>query len=285
VHGDTLGSLIVGFAAERSFDPDDQAFLLTMAGQCAIAVNRVQLHTAAETARHAAELALRARDDFLRTLAHDLKTPLTALVWHVQLLRHDDAQAARGHAAAAEMSARELMADIDELRDLIRDQQGDTRILQPEKIDLVALVGEAVSSTNDDGGHHIRLVTEESLLVVEGDRGRLKRALSNLLDNALKYSARGSEVRVDVRTVEQAEQTWSVVEVTDHGIGIPAADLPLVFNRYHRGANVANATAGEGIGLESARQSVEWHGGRLTVHSVEGSGSSFTIWLPSVRAG
>ena len=87
VDDQTIGALIVGFATERTFEPEDRAFLLIMAGQCAAAVHRVQLHAAAESARGQAETALRARDEFLRTLAHDLKTPLTSLLWHVQVLR------------------------------------------------------------------------------------------------------------------------------------------------------------------------------------------------------
>jgi PAS domain S-box-containing protein len=284
IGGQSVGSLIVGFDTERAFDAEDRAFLLTMAGQCAAAVNRVQLHAAADSARHAAEIALQARDEFLRTLAHDLKTPLASLVFHVQLLRHDDPSRLEANAAAVEASARELIADIDELRDLVQRQSDESRTLRHEQIDLLALVDEAVAASNGAGDHRIRVLPVGDLPTIDGDRARLKRALGNLLDNALKYSPSDSDVVVSMRLAEQDGQHWAAIDVQDHGLGIPSVDLPFVFDRYYRGANVVGTTLGEGIGLGSARQLVEWHGGRLTARSDEGEGSTFTMWLPTSAA-
>ena len=280
VDDQSVGSLVIGFATERVFEPEDRAFLLTLAGQCAAAVNRVQLHAAAQMARSQAELALRTRDEFLRSLAHDLKTPLTSLAWHAQLLRQSDVSQVASSAAAVEASARELMADIDELRDLVRQQEDEASLLQREPVDLLALMSAVVSTSSDGSDHNVRVVTHERSLIVEGDRARLQRALANLLDNAFKYSPQGTDVVVTMARTEADHQHWAEISVQDRGIGIPEADLPLVFDRYHRGANVVGSTIGEGIGLASARQLVEWHGGRLTVVSTEGQGSTFTMWIP-----
>jgi signal transduction histidine kinase len=87
-------------------------------------------------------------------------------------------------------------------------------------------------------------------------------------------------VVVTMTRAEAEQLQWAEISVQDRGVGIPEADLPLVFDRYHRGTNVVGSTIGEGIGLASARQLVEWHGGRLTVVSTEGQGSTFTMWIP-----
>ena len=282
----SVGALIVGFADERVFTPEDRSFLLVLAGQCAAAVHRVQLHDTAELARGQAELALRTRDEFLRTLAHDLKTPLTSLIWHVQVLGRSaraesvDAKRLVDTVGAVEASARELMQDIDELRDLVRLQEG-ALTLHPGPIDLVSFVTEVVSTAGEASRHEVRVVALERSVMVDGDRPRLQRAFGNLLDNAFKYSPHHTEVVVTVGYADGDGQRWAQVSVEDHGIGIPTADLPFVFDRYHRGANVVDRTAGEGIGLASARQLVESHGGRVTAMSQEGVGSTFTMSLPA----
>ena len=284
----SVGALVVGFHDERVFAPEDRSFLLILSGQCAAAVHRVQLHDTADAARRQAELALRTRDEFLRTLAHDLKTPLTSLIWHVQVLargaRAESVDSSRlvSTVGAVEASARELMLDIDELRDLVRQQEGASLTLHAGPIDLVTFVGDVVSTTGAASQRLVRVVSAERSVMVDGDRQRLQRALGNLLDNAFKYSPNDSEVVVTVDYAERDGQRWAQVSVQDHGIGIPTADMPFVFDRYHRGANVIDRTAGEGIGLASARQLVESHGGRLTVTSEEGVGSTFIMALPAV---
>jgi signal transduction histidine kinase len=284
----TIGSLIVGFAIERGFDADDRAFLVTLASQCAAAVHRIQLYESARLSREQAEAALHARDDFLRTMAHDLKTPLTSLVWHAQVLgrtersgRPVDSDTFANSTAAVVASAEELMTNIDELRDLVSLQHGAAVRLNREPLDLVALVNEAVATTTDSGKHQVRVVADQPHQVVEADRTRLKRVLGNLLDNAFKYSPVGSEVVITLEPARDQSRDGVAVHFQDQGAGIPVADLPFVFDRYQRGSNVRDSTPGEGIGLASARQLVELHGGQLRVRSQEGSGTTFSMWLPS----
>ena len=123
--------------------------------------------------------------------------------------------------------------------------------------------------------HSIRVEVAEDLLA-EVDPTRIARAVANLLGNAIKYSPAGGEIAVTLTR----EDDSAVLAVRDQGIGIPAADLPRIFERFHRGSNVAGQIAGAGIGLAGARQIVEQHGGAITVESREGAGSTFTVRLP-----
>ncbi|MFN8556342.1 MAG: sensor histidine kinase [Dehalococcoidia bacterium] len=111
------------------------------------------------------------------------------------------------------------------------------------------------------------------------DGARLTRVVDNLLSNAVKYSPDGGETTVHVGRVCYHGEAYAVLTVQDRGIGIPAVDLPYTFERFHRAANV-RGIAGNGIGLAGARQIIEQHGGQISVESVEGEGSTFTVRLP-----
>jgi signal transduction histidine kinase len=121
-------------------------------------------------------------------------------------------------------------------------------------------------------------------LVGVWDRARVERLLENLLNNAIKYSPEGGEVTVTIRLEREAGEPWAVLAVQDRGIGIPATDLPHIFERFQRGRNAEGHIAGTGIGLAGVRQVVEHHGGRVTVESQEGRGTTVTVRLPLALA-
>jgi len=98
--------------------------------------------------------------------------------------------------------------------------------------------------------------------------------------NAVKYSPDGGEVRVNICQDVQADQPRAVLVVQDQGIGIPAADLPRIFERFQRASNVAGQIAGTGIGLATVHQIVDQHGGQITLDSQEGVGTTCTVHLP-----
>jgi signal transduction histidine kinase len=112
------------------------------------------------------------------------------------------------------------------------------------------------------------------------DAFRLERVLDNLLSNAIKYSPAGGEITLTAAEEHDATGAWAVVQVRDQGIGIPAEDLPHVFDRFYRAGNARGQAPGSGIGLAGARQIVEQHGGRISAESELGAGATFTLRLP-----
>ena len=237
-----------------------------------------------ERARSAADEAYRELDEFVALVAHDLKHPLASAIWHLQILRREasrDENLTREHLlgrlAVVQQSIEGLTAQIEELEDATRLQAGRRLDLQRAPTDLVALAQRVVLQYQDPSNRY-RLHLESSATPLKGewDAMRLERALANLLSNAVKYSPRDSEIFVRVGR----EGRGAVLSVEDHGIGVPTADLPHIFERYRRGSNVSQNTPGSGLGLAGVRAIVEEHGGTISVRSLEGQGATFVIWLP-----
>ena len=232
------------------------------------------------------QAALETRDVFRQHLAHDLKAPLANLVWHLDVLRRRvrsgrlDVASLDGGMDALAASATEAIGAVDELHDLTRLAAGAPLTLHRERVDVLTLVHQLASGAVA-ARHHVRIESPHSLLEVEADRARLTRVLANLIDNAAKFSAPGTEIVIRTETEDIDGSLWAVVRVEDHGRGIPAGDLSRVFERYHRGPNASN-TSGEGIGLASVDELVRLHGGTVGLDSQEGVGTACTVRLPHV---
>jgi signal transduction histidine kinase len=112
------------------------------------------------------------------------------------------------------------------------------------------------------------------------DEARVHRVLANLLANAIKYSPSGGAVRVTVKATDGPDGKSALLVVSDEGVGIPRDDLPHIFDRFHRATNVVGRFAGTGLGLASASELVELHGGTISAESEEGKGSTFVVRLP-----
>jgi K+-sensing histidine kinase KdpD len=240
-----------------------------------------------EAARRLAEAAVRLRDGFLAAAAHDLRNPLTAIMGVCAVSRrrlltarpHDEARCASA-ISTIESNAQRLAAQIDELLDVAAAEAGRPLQLRRTPTDLVALVENAVRARSASSlRHQLRLETDVLELVEHYDAVRLQRVIDNLLANAFKYSPLGGKVTVRVSREHGPNHEWAVVAVTDEGLGVPAADVPWIFDPFHRASNVG-PISGNGIGLASARHIAEQHGGCLEVTSREGAGSTFTLRLP-----
>lgn len=232
--------------------------------------------------RRAMEGSRKARDDVLALLAHDLRSPLAVVVGYVQLLarqaRGGDVQLDRllGYVARIEESARQMTSLLD---DLLADAEPDMEQepLETEPTDLVESVRRIASHHAALGGGCEIVVEAPNSLVWSVNAPKLERCLHNLVANAVKYSPDGGRVTIAL----SEEDSEARISVTDQGIGIPPADVPLIFERFHRGGNVTGRISGIGLGLTSVLRAVEAHGGRIDVSSVEGEGSTFTVHLPS----
>ncbi|NTU85333.1 MAG: response regulator [Chloroflexales bacterium] len=230
-----------------------------------------------------AQEALRLREEFLVVAAHELRTPVTALMGNVQLLTRRWAQAAvdpvRDQRAvqALGQSAARLAALVETLLDAIQiDQEPLAMTLAP--LDLGALVARQVALLQPGlTRHQLRLDLPAQPLMVRGDAQRLAQVVRHLLTNAVTYSPRGGEVVIVVAA--DAGMAW--VTVRDQGIGIPDSAIPRLFERFYRAPNVDTTTiSGFGLGLTLARQIIDQHGGSISVTSREGAGSTFTVSLP-----
>lgn len=241
-------------------------------------------------ARAEAEAAVQIRDAYLSSISHDLRAPLTTIKGMAQLSlrrarRLDQADAAQVAAALERIdgAANRMIGMIDELLDLARLEAGRPVDLARQPVDLVALVRQAAAEQQRTTDRH-RIIADASVpqLVGEWDPPRLERVLTNLLTNAIKYSPEGGEINVLVRLEQSGPdgEPWAILIVQDPGLGIPAADLPHIFERFYRGTNVGVQISGAGIGLAGSKQIVEQLGGSIGVESQEGAGSRFTVRLP-----
>ena len=227
-------------------------------------------------ARRQAEEAVRLRDQVLTLATHDLRTPLTVAIGYAEVLR-DEARterAARGAAALDEALWR-INELAEELSDVAQLQVGRPLELHPEDLDLCGVVATMAAeySLAEPGAVRVSLLSEE--LRVRADRGRLLRALDNVVANAVKYSPPGAPVQV---TTER-HGGEALVVVRDQGVGIPKRELRRVFQTFYR-ASTAGATAGTGLGLAEVRAITKQHGGRVELQSAPGQGTTVTLRLP-----
>jgi len=214
------------------------------------------------------------REDLLRGVSHDLRTPLTTVLLHAQrLAKHADADVRR-RADSIITAGRRMDALISDLVESAR-LEADQIQLSPRPLALGPFVEELLSRSPALGLGRVRL-TADAQAVALADPERIERAVANLLSNALKYSPPDSPVRVCVaRAGSEVE-----IAITDQGEGIPAEELPRLFGRYWRSRR-ANSVEGTGLGLYITRLLVEAHGGHVRAESALGAGSTFRLTLPA----
>jgi PAS domain S-box-containing protein len=215
----------------------------------------------------------RLQGEFLAMASHELRTPLVSILGFAQLMQRGQSYSEQGVTTIIAQT-RTLTRLIDDLLAASQLEAGGLR-LQRSDVDLVAIVREAVALISSQG----RTISVDAItgpLIVYADRQRVHQIVSNLLTNAMKYSAEGSDIEVQVR----AEGRDARVDVTDHGIGIKPEDLAHVFDRFFRSAEAVEHEKGAGLGLFITRRLVERQGGQIRVESVPGVGSTFTFTLP-----
>ena len=216
---------------------------------------------------------------FLADASHELRTPMTALLGHVEVLRrgalHNPADLERSlsatHIAAQRMSK------------LLQDMLEFARLDQPEfavrmdPIEVPELLAQASRrAANSTAHHNVRIEEVTRPLSVVGDSDALERVIVNLLDNAARYSPCGTPIRVQVET---SPDGWMELSVVDEGPGLRVDDQERIFERLYRGDN-ARGTEGTGLGLSISRALARRHGGDVVVRSVPGNGSTFVLRLP-----
>lgn len=285
--GEVLGGLFFGHPEPDVFDERSERFAVGLAAQAAVAVENARLYQQAQDELIARGRAQAEKEAFLDAVAHDLGNPLTTVKGQTQLLRR---RAHQGRAdlatletglAAIEAATNRATRLIGELTDAARLEAQRPLELRRTAIDLVALAEASVTESQAAAtGQQLRLEAGITEVVGLWDADRLTRVLENLVANAVKYSPAGSTVVVRIDREEAPDGPLAVLSVADQGVGIPAADLPHIFERFRRGGNVAGRFAGSGLGLWGSQRIVAQHGGTIAIDSTEGKGTTVTVRLP-----
>ena len=226
------------------------------------------------------------REEVLTAISHDLRSPLNSIKLHAQSLQRlvrrgetpDPQRLDDGLSAIDTMSTRVAFL-LDDVVDMARDHGQQGVPFEPEPTDLVALARRCAEEVRSSAGRDVQVEAAAETVVGLWDARGIERVVLNLLTNAIKYSPQGGAVTVQVERVADDATPHALLVVQDEGIGIPATDLPRIFERYRRGRNVGRI-AGTGIGLTGAKQIVERHGGAIDVASAEGAGTRVTVSLP-----
>jgi signal transduction histidine kinase len=225
----------------------------------------------------------RLRTDFVATIAHELKTPLTAIRTCVGLLTDSDARAdaevQQRLLARVATSTDGMQHLIESLLDLARYRAGSVQ-LEPRWVDAVEVARDAiglVSPLLEQRSQQVRLDAPEDALTLYADRRRLVQALGNILSNAQKYSPVGAMIDVTVRRTDD-DPAYVAWDVRDEGPGISEADQRHLFERFFRGRS--DIEGGSGLGLPIALATAQAHEGSISVVSELGHGSTFTLTIP-----
>jgi signal transduction histidine kinase len=228
---------------------------------------------------------MRLRDGFLNATAHELRTPVTAVLGYAQLLRRRlggtevTFEQMRHPVQAIAEQAKRLDRLTTMLLDITRLEHG-SFVLDRRPMNLCDAVELVVREFRQLAERHIFTVDlPDTPLFVAGDELRLEQVLYNLLQNAVKYSPAGGTIAISAgREGQQA-----VITVRDRGVGIPAEELPHIFERFYRATNIPEGTiSGLGLGLYLVKALIHMHGGAVDVQSVVGEGTTFRVSLPLI---
>jgi len=279
--GEAAGAAVLGVNPALELDAAQRGFLELVGRQISLVIADARAH---ETERARSDVLAdlnRAKTEFLSNVSHELRTPLTLILGPLgDVLVDQDAGPAvqRRRVELALRSTRRLSRLVDRLLDFSRIEEGriEASFTPVDLSSLTAEVARAFGPALESAG--LRLVVDCRPLGEPAyvDRELWEKVVLNLVANAFKFTERG-EIRVSCRRLGRAAE----VTVSDTGVGVPAAEVPHLFDRFHRvHSGWSRSSEGVGIGLALVRETVELHGGSVTVRSREGRGTSFTVTLP-----
>jgi signal transduction histidine kinase len=289
VAGRCIGVMGVAFREPRHFSAEDRELLLSVAAQCALALERARLYEAEKEARTAAEDANRAKGDFLAAMSHELRTPLGAIAGHIDILALDlygpTTPKQQDALQRVKRAQKHLLGIVDDLLNFARLERGRVEfIITPVRLrevidDLTAMI--APQFTAKEIEYTVEISDEA--IAVNADRGKLSQVLLNLLTNASKFTPAGGRVSLAARdrcAGGADERPMVEISVTDSGIGIPEDKLQAVFDPFVQlDTDPAHRHQGTGLGLAISRDLARGMDGELTAESNPGISTTFTLIL------
>ena len=221
----------------------------------------------------------RLKNEFVNTISHDLRSPLTAILGYVDLLDRvgpvNDQQ--RGFIQRVQVSVESITALVNDLLELGRIEAGFDS--QNEVVPLDSILRYSLENANgqiSEKRQNLHLEIPMDIPAMRGNPIRLRQMLDNLVGNAIKYTPEDGTITVEMEG--QGDQI--ILRITDNGPGIPPADQPHIFEKFYRASNVPKGLGGSGLGLAIVKSIVDSHQGRVWVESLQGHGSTFTVVLP-----
>jgi signal transduction histidine kinase/CheY-like chemotaxis protein len=282
--GEVLGIIQLGGREQRKFRPEEVNLLATIGNQMGVAVQRAQLYE--ETKRQAVELekANKLQADFTAMIAHDLRSPLMNIMGTAEVMTEGMfgpvSEEQKRWLAKIRGNSRALMDLVSDFLDVTKLEAGYVDV-RKEAVELRRLIQKSVEDyavLAQDKKIALTANVEPALPTINVDPRRLDQVLTNLISNALKFTAEGGKVEVGGARVNA---TQANVWVRDSGNGIPADELGHLFAKYRQCSNArVSDQKGTGLGLVICKMIVEAHGGKIWVESQEGKGSTFYFSLP-----
>jgi len=280
LRGKPLGVLEALNKNKADYTEDDLLFLEALAVLMALAIHSEALQRRAEAAMTELAELDRLKSDFVAITSHELRTPLGLILGHATFLREMLDGEARQQAETIVRYASRLKEIIESLARIHNYESGTAR-LRKSRFSISHLIDTILASFADLAAQrNVSLQTERRSgdLFIEGDPAKISIALGNLVKNALLFTKEGGHVMV----ISEAVPGYVKVSVVDDGIGIPAKDLPRVFERFFQvEAPLTRRHGGMGLGLSVAKAMIELHGGRIWAESQVGKGSIFSFLLPA----
>ncbi len=277
--GQNFGLIQISDKYEGDFTEEDEAILVQLAQMASVAIENAHLVQDLKDAD-------RRKDEFLATLAHELRNPLAPLRNGLQVMRlaKSNAETVEEARGMMERQLGQMVRLIDDLLDLSRITQGKVE-LRKERVELSKAIQQAVETSRpaiEQAGHDLTLTVPSAPIFVDADLTRLSQVFANILNNAAKYTERGGRVWL---SMERREGN-ALIRIRDSGVGIPAPMLPRVFDMFTQvDRSLEKSQGGLGIGLSLVKWLVEMHGGSVEARSDgQGLGSEFIVRLPVAPA-
>lgn len=287
---ENLGVLNAESDKVDAFSEADEQLLLAVAGQLAVSLERMRLYNDAQARASELEQHLRTqdelnrlKDEFIQNVSHEFRTPLSIVSGHIEILKGGEfGELPKEYVQPVDIITRRvqmLSKLVDDLTAILEVHSAEERFENIQMAELLENLHHSLIKQALTEQHRLSFDLDVKAPPVLGEAAYLRKAIENVVNNAIKFTPSGGKIIVRLRSANG----WVLIEVEDTGIGIPQSELGRIFERFYQVDGSATRTyGGTGLGLALVREIVELHQGEVEVQSEEGRGSLFTIKLPAL---